>query len=94
MSEVRRTVSRMKDSSSEEGPRISLNREGLDALRRASGISTEAELARIIGVAPTTLWRVSKGEVSPSSEFIARTLTAFPHTQFAVLFTVEQRAAA
>lgn len=82
----------MKDSSLEEGPRITLNREGLDALRRASGISTEAELARIIGVSPTTLWRVSEGKVTPSSEFIARTLVAFPHTQFALLFSVERAA--
>lgn len=83
----------MKASSLEETPRIVLNRKGLDALRRASGITTEAELARIIGVSPTTLWRISKGEVSPSSEFIARTLNAFPHTQFAVLFSVERVAA-
>lgn len=93
MSEVRRTLSRMKDSSSGEGPRITLNRESLDALRRASGIGTEAELARIIGVSPVTLWRVSKGEVTPSSEFIARTLSAFPYTEFAVLFNVERVAA-
>jgi len=84
----------MKDSSTGEGPRITLNRENLDRLRRANGIGTEAELARILQVSPTTLWRVSNGEVAPSNQFIARALTAFPHTQFAVLFTVQQPAAA
>lgn len=93
MSEAMRNLSRMKVSTSEEGPRIVLNRKNLDALRRANGIETEAELARIIGVTPSTLWRVSKGEVAPSQAFIARVLVAFPHAQFATLFAVERTAA-
>ncbi|MGW9345841.1 hypothetical protein ACWGR3_30295 [Streptomyces albidoflavus] len=83
----------MKDSSTGEGPRVTLNRESLDRLRRANGIKSEAELARIIGVTPTTLWRVTNDEVVPSNRFIAGVLTAFPHSQFGVLFNVETPAA-
>lgn len=69
-------------------PTIVLRRKKLDMLRRANGIDTESELARIIGVSSTTLWRISKGEVEPSASFIARTLRAFPHTTFENLFQV------
>lgn len=93
MSQPRRNLSRMKASSSEEGPRIVLNRQNLDALRRANGIETESELARIIGVTPSTLWRITEGKVAPSQGFIARVLVAFPHAQFATLFAVERVAA-
>lgn len=84
----------MKVPSSAEGPRLTIDRDAFNALRKANGISTDAELARIIRVSPVTLWRVMEGKVAPSSEFIARTLTAFPHTQFGVLFAVEQKVAA
>lgn len=82
-------LTRMQPSNTDAtSPTIVLRRKKLDALRRANGIDTESELARIIGVSPTTLWRVSKGEVEPSAGFIARTLLAFPHTTFANLFEV------
>lgn len=72
----------------ESTPSIALRRMKLDELRRANGIGSEAELARIIGVSPTTLWRISRGDVAPSPGFIARTLLAFPHTKFETLFEV------
>lgn len=75
-------------------PTIALRRDKLDELRRANGISTEAELARIIGVSPTTLWRISEGKAAAGPGFIARTLLAFPHVQFAQLFEVSTKAAA
>lgn len=78
----------MKDSSTGEGPRVTLNRENLDRLRRAHGIDTDADLARKIGIDPITLWRVTNGKSVPSNQFIARVLTAFPHTQFGTLFDV------
>ena len=70
----------------ESAPTIALRRDKLDELRRANGIGSEAELSRIIGVAPTTLWRISRGDVVPSHGFIARTLLAFPHAKFETLF--------
>jgi len=69
-------------------PVMVLNRDKLDELRRANGISTEAELARIIGVSPETLWRVSNGKTFPSNGFIARVKVAFPHTSTDSLFEV------
>lgn len=72
----------------ESAPAITLRRDKLDELRRANGIESEAELARIIGVSPTTLWRISRGDVSPSPVFIARALLAFPHAKFETLFKV------
>lgn len=80
----------MQDTCTDETPRVVLIRENLDQLRRASGIQSEAKLAEILGVSPTTLWRISNGKVAPSQSFIARALTAFPHTEFKVLFRVEQ----
>lgn len=85
-------VSRMNGSSPRETePVIVLRRDKLDELRRASDIGSEAELARLIGVSPATLWRITRGEVVPSQGFIARTLLAFPSASFALLFRVEQR---
>ena len=84
----------MKDTFiGESSPAIALRREKLDELRRANGIDSEAELSRIIGVSPTTLWRISRGDVAPSPGFIARTLLAFPHSKFETLFEVVDRAA-
>jgi len=65
-----------------------LNRAKLDELRRANGIGSEVELARIIGVNPVTLWRVSNGDVRPSNGFIARVTLAFPHAAMSSLFEV------
>ena len=66
-----------------------LNRPKLDELRRAHGIRSEAELARRIGVAPETLWRVSGGGI-PSNAFMARVRIAFPAASFDSLFQVKE----
>ncbi|QAB18699.1 XRE family transcriptional regulator [Leucobacter muris] len=55
-----------------------LNRQKLDELRRANGITSEAELARRLEVDPSTLYRVSTGKSVPSNEFIAGLKLAFP----------------
>jgi DNA-binding XRE family transcriptional regulator len=65
-----------------------LVRSKLDELRKANGIETESEMARIIGVNPATLWRVSRGE-PVSGSFIARVMIAFPHASMDQLFKVE-----
>lgn len=66
--------------------KLQINRTRLDELRRAHGIETEAELARRIGVDPSTLWRVSNGDVQPSPVFIARVMLAFPAARMDSLF--------
>lgn len=75
-------------------PALVLDRQKLDELRRANGIATEAELARVIGVSPVTLWRISRGEVYPSNAFMARVVLAFPHVAMSTLFRLEQGDAA
>lgn len=74
-------------------PAVALRRDNLDELRRAHGISSEADLARAIGVSPTTLWRISRGDVVPSQMFIARVLIAFPQAKFETLFEIKQHEA-
>jgi DNA-binding XRE family transcriptional regulator len=81
------------DTSARNAPAVLLNRSKLDELRRANGIETEADLARIIGVSPETLWRVSNGKTIPSNGFIARVILAFPHASMAALFVVKPDAA-
>ncbi|MDY0891837.1 helix-turn-helix transcriptional regulator [Frigoribacterium sp. CFBP9030] len=70
---------------------VRLNRQKLDELRRAHGISTEAELARVIGVDTATLWRASS-KSPPSNAVIAKILIAFPAADFRSLFVVEAAA--
>lgn len=69
-------------------PTLRLNRPKLDELRRAHGITSEAELARRIGVDAATLWRVSNSEGAPSAAFIARVMVAFPAARMDDLFSV------
>lgn len=69
---------------------LTLNRSTLDQLRKAHGIKTEAELARRIGVDPSTLYRISVGEVQPSPGFIARVKLAFPMASLDSLFSAER----
>jgi transcriptional regulator with XRE-family HTH domain len=69
-------------------PRLELNRAKLDELRKANSITTEAELAKIIGVSPATLWRITNRESVPSNGFIARLKIAFPHVALESLFDV------
>lgn len=71
-------------------PKLTLNRAKLDELRRAHGISNETELARRIGVTPSTLYRISLGQVQPSSSFVARVKIAFPMASLDSLFSVDR----
>jgi DNA-binding XRE family transcriptional regulator len=75
---------------SDEAPQLVLNRKKLNELRRAHSIDSEAELARRIGVAASTLWRISEAKVQPSPEFIARVMVAFPTARMDDLFSVSR----
>jgi DNA-binding XRE family transcriptional regulator len=70
--------------------RLILNRPKLDELRRAHEITSDAELARRIGVDPVTLYRVSTGRSKASNEFIAGLKAAFPSVALDSLFRVER----
>lgn len=72
-----------------QSPVFVLNRPGLDRLRKAHGIESEADLARVIGIDPVTLYRVSTGRTLPSNSFMAKVATAFPAAKFDQLFTLE-----
>ncbi|UCR89285.1 helix-turn-helix domain-containing protein [Mycetocola spongiae] len=74
-------------------PGLRLNRAKLDELRRANGIESEADLARLANINPTTLWRVSTGKTLPSNGFIARMVVAFPLCPMGELFFVDKAAA-
>lgn len=65
-----------------------LNVPRLEILRKAHGIETNEDLARVIGVNPATLHRVSVGKVNPSNGFMAAVSLAFPSTSFDQLFLV------
>lgn len=66
-------------------PGTVLNRPRLDELRKANGIPTEAELARVIKTTPVTLWRASQG-IPVNGVFIALVCLAFPHVPMGDLF--------
>lgn len=69
-----------------------LNRSKLDELRRASGIRSEAELARRLGVDAATLYRLTKGETVPGNRFITGLKLAFPMCSLDDLLTLERAA--
>lgn len=69
-------------------PHLALNLDRLDELRKAHGIETETDLAKVIGVNPATLFRIRKGDVTPSSTFIARVALAFPSAPLSSLVVV------
>lgn len=55
-----------------------LNTEKLTAYREAEGITSDAELARRMGVDPATVSRVLAGRNGPSTRFVAGLQRAFP----------------
>lgn len=80
------------DSTAAKPPKMVLNREKLNELRRASGIRSEAELARRLGVDAATLYRLSKGETVPGNRFITGLKLAFPMCSLDDLLTLETAA--
>lgn len=55
-----------------------LNTHQLNACRKAEGITSNAELARRMGVDPATVSRVLAGRNGPSTRFMAGLQRAFP----------------
>jgi len=69
---------------------LAINRAKFDEIRRANNIATEVDLAGIIGVDVSTLWRASNG--SPvSGNFVAAVMRAFPHADVRTLFLVVEQ---
>jgi DNA-binding XRE family transcriptional regulator len=71
------------------GGQLVLNVAKLNELRRAHEISTDTELAKVLGVDRTTLYRVIAGG-APSNIFMARTKLAFPAVSLDALFVVDR----
>lgn len=63
-------------------PRLVFDRPALDVHHEL----TETALAARLGVNPSTLWRLTKGEVEPSGGFIARVVLAFPDVPMSDIF--------
>lgn len=83
-----------KDTTSQldEDVNFILNRTRLDQLRKAHGIESDDELAGVIGVTRSTLYRVSEGKTVPSNGFMAKMARAFPSADFYQLFTIAPKA--
>lgn len=84
-----RMVAAMQSTSKPAAARLVLNRSKLNELRLATGIRSDAELARRLGVDATTLYRVSEGKTAPSNAFMAGLKTAFPLSSLDDLLTLE-----
>lgn len=61
-----------------EGPVLTLRFDRVMELSKSSGIDSTRELAKRIGVSPSTLWRIENKIQKPSSGVIARLKLAFP----------------
>jgi DNA-binding XRE family transcriptional regulator len=70
-----------------------LNVAKLNELRRAHELDSDTELAALLGVNRTTLYRVISGAVLPSNTFMARLKMQFPSVPLDSLFVVDRLAA-
>lgn len=52
------------------------------------GLMTDAAIAAYLGISPTTVWRLLRGDIKPGEHIIAVTLAAFPELKFEDLFEV------
>lgn len=68
--------------------RIKLNSDFLEKLQKELDIN-ENELANIIRVDPTYIWRVKNEKCGPGVDFIAGLLCAFPKLKFEEVFFLE-----
>ena len=69
--------------------RLVVRHDQLSKFRRLSGIKTDAEFAERIGVHPSQVSRVLKGDAAPGTRFIAGVLELFGIECFQDLFAVE-----
>lgn len=58
--------------------KLTLNFERIYKLRRASGIETDREFAKLLKISPATLYRYSTGQSVPSNSVLARLKAHFP----------------
>ncbi|GLZ34836.1 hypothetical protein Lesp02_70230 [Lentzea sp. NBRC 105346] len=65
---------------------VRIRRDVLTEHRTAAGINSDAELAKRMGVAPSTVHRVLTHQVEPSARFIKGVLDVLTDASFADLF--------
>jgi len=73
-------------------PRLALNVEKLNELRRAHDIKSDAALARLLGIDTSTLYRIQTGDSDPSNAVMARFKVAFPTVALDTLFSLKAAA--
>ena len=62
----------------QSSPALKIRFDRVLALLSATGIDDLRELAELIGVDKSTLWRIQTGRVKPSADVIAKLSAAFP----------------
>ena len=67
---------------------LAISQQGLVRLRAKTGIDSDQDLAKRIGVDPATLSRVLSGKSGPGTKFLAGVLSEFGHRWFTELFQV------
>lgn len=66
---------------------IKLNREAFEKYQKEKGLN-DTELAKIMGINRTQIWRVKEGHNEPGKDFIVGALRAFPEASFEELFFI------
>ena len=69
-------------------PALVLDLNRLEELRKAHGIESDTDLARVIGVAPSTLFRVRTRRTTPNNDFMTKVRLAFPAASLDSLFVL------
>lgn len=67
---------------------LSISPQGLVRLRAKTGLDSDRELAKRIGIDKGTLSRVLNGKMDPGPKFIAGIIVAFGHRWFTELIQV------
>lgn len=67
---------------------VVLNRRRFNEL--LGGSQSQVQIARRLGVDPSTLWRITTGKTTPSNQVIAQIVRAFPEVPFNDLFDIEE----
>lgn len=68
---------------------IKINREVFEKYQKDKGLN-DTELAKIMGINRTQVWRVKEGHNEPGKDFIVGTLKAFPEATFEELFFIPE----
>lgn len=73
-------------------PTLRIDLEFLEILKRRAGIRSNHELARLIGIDPSTFSRIVNGKTSPGLSTVVAMVNQFGTGIFPFLFIVEERA--